>query len=88
MDGVNIFSIKTSNKQIAELELTESSIKCIIGNDIQFDILVKYLRSYAQIRPNHILFNFFQNDQLYQVVIISKNCMNIINILDSIMKKY
>lgn len=79
-----IFSVKTSNKQIAELEITESSIKCLTGNTIHFDILINDIRSYVQIRPNHILFNFYNNSQLFQVILISKKYMNIINILDKI----
>ena len=87
MSNQNIFSVKTSDKQIAELEITDSSLRCIIGESVYFDIELQYLRSYAQTKPNQILLNFYINDQLNQVVLKSKICINIINALDLILKK-
>jgi len=83
MSNQIIFSVKTSDNQIAEFEITDSLLKCIIGESVYFDIELKHLRSYAQTRPNHILFNFYIDNQLHQVVLKSKNCISIIHALNS-----
>ena len=84
----SIFSIKFE-KYTAELEInesSESSVRCVTGDIIHFDIPINHLRAYVQIFHNTILFSFYQ-DELKQTTITSKHCISIIKYLDSLLKK-
>jgi len=85
MNNQSIFSIKFE-KYTAELEINKSSIRCVTGGIIHFDIPMDKLRVYMQTAHNKILFNFYQ-DKLFQVIISSKHCISILKYLDSILKK-
>ena len=84
-ENQSIFSVKFE-KYTAELEITKSSLKCVTGDIVHFDILIDDLRLYMQTSYNKILFNFYQ-DKLFQVTISSKHCISILNNLDSLFKK-
>ncbi len=81
----SIFSIKFE-KYTAELEISESTLRCVTGDIIHFDIPINELRAYVQISHNTVLFSFYQ-DELKQITISSKHCINIIKFLDSLVKK-
>jgi len=82
----SIFSIKFE-KYTSELEISESSIRCITGDTVHFDIPINDLRVYVQTKHNKILFSFYQNDISKQITISSKHCISIIKYLDSLAKK-
>ena len=84
-ENQSIFSIKFE-KYSAELEITKSNLKCVTGDIIHFDIMINQLRAYMQIVHNKILFNFYQNNKLFQVTISSKHCISILKYLDLIVK--
>jgi len=84
-ENQSIFSIKFE-KYTAELEISESSIRCITGDTVHFDIPINQLRVYIQTNHNKILFSFYQ-DKLKQITITSKHCISIIKYLDSLAKK-
>lgn len=79
----SIFSIKFQ-KISSELEIGESFLKCITGDTVHFDIPMNNLRTFMQTKPDSILFNFYQNDEMYKVTITSKHCISIIKFLESI----
>ncbi len=81
----SIFSIKFE-KYTAELEISESSLRCVTGDIIHFDITINQLRAYMQTNHNTILFSFYQ-DELKQITISSKHCISINKFLDSLVKK-
>ena len=81
----SIFSVKFE-KYSAELEINESSIRCVTGGIIHFDIPRDELRVYVQTNHNKILFSFYQ-DKLKQITITSKYCISILKYLDSFLKK-
>ena len=81
----SIFSVKFE-KYSAELEISESSIRCVTGDIIHFDIHMDELRAYMQTNHNTILFSFYQNKSK-QITITSKHCISILNNLDSLVKK-
>ena len=81
----SIFSIKFE-KYTAELEISESSLRCVTGDIMHFDIPMDDLRAYVQINHNKILFGFYQ-DKLFQITITSKHCINILKHLDSLTRK-
>jgi len=85
MSNQSIFSIKFE-KYTAELEISESSLRCVTGDIIHFDIPMERLRAYVQISHNTVLFSFYQ-DKLFQVMISSKHCISILKCLDLIVKK-
>ncbi|MCJ8307339.1 MAG: hypothetical protein HRU07_09850 [Nitrosopumilus sp.] len=76
----SIFSVKFK-KISAEFEVSSSSVRCVTGDTIHFDISVENLRAYVQTKSNNILFNFYQNNELYQATITSKHCISILNFL-------
>ena len=78
----SIFSIKIQ-KIIAELEINSDFIRCTTNATVHFDIPLSNLRSYGLVKPNHILMNFYQNEELYQVTINSNHSVGILNVLDS-----
>ncbi len=80
----SIFSIKFE-KYTAELEISESSVRCVTGDVIHFDIPMEQLRVYVQTNSNTVLFSFYQ-DELKQITISSKHCISIIKFLDSLVK--
>ncbi len=80
----SIFSIKFE-KYTAELEISESSVRCVTGDIIHFDIPMYSLRAYVQTSHNTILFSFYQ-DELKQTTITSKHCISILKYLDSLVK--
>jgi len=82
----SIFSIKFE-KYSAELEISESSLRCITGDIIHFDIPMDDLRTYVQISHNVILFSFYKNKESKQITISSKHCISIIKYLDSLVRK-
>ena len=79
----SIFSVKFQ-KISSELEINESSLKCITGDTVHFDIPISNLRTFMQTKPHSILLNFYQNDELFQATITSKHCISIIKFLESI----
>lgn len=81
----SIFSVKFE-KYLAELEISELSLRCVTGDIIHFDIPMNDLRTYVQTTHNKILFSFYQ-DKLFQITISSKHCISIIKYLDSFVKK-
>jgi len=81
----SIFSIKFE-KYLAELEISELSIRCVTGDIIHFDIPINQLRVYVQSSSNKILFSFYQN-KLKQITITSKHCISILKYLDSLVRK-
>ncbi len=85
-ENKSIFSVKFE-KYTAELEISESSIRCVTGDIIHFDITMDELRAYMQTNHNTILFGFYQDDISKQITISSKHCINILKYLDSIVKK-
>ena len=82
----SIFSVKFE-KYMAELEINESSIRCVTGDVLHFDIPISELRAYVQSSSNKILFSFYQDNELFQITITSKHCISIIKYLDSLTKK-
>jgi len=84
-ENQSIFSIKFE-KYTAELEISESSLRCVTGDIIHFDIPMDDLRAYVQTTHNKILFSFYQ-DKLFQITITSKYCISISKYLDSLLKK-
>ncbi len=67
------------NKIKAELEISDSKIKCITGSVVHFDIPKSKLRSVEQIRYNKVLFLFYYDEKLTQSTITSKFCSSIVN---------
>jgi len=82
----SIFSIKFE-KYSAELEISESSLRCVTGDMIHFDIPMDQLRVYVQTSYNKILFSFYQDNKSFQIPISSKHCISILNNLDSLVRK-
>jgi len=82
----SIFSIKFE-KYSAELEISESSVRCVTGDVVHFDIPLCELRAYVQKNHNTVLFSFYQDDKLKQITVTSKHCISIIKFLDSLVKK-
>ena len=85
-ENKSIFSVKFE-KYTAELEISESCMRCVTGDVIHFDIPISELWAYVQISHNTILFSFYQNNKLFQIIISSKHCISIIKYLDSFLKK-
>lgn len=85
-ESQSIFSIKFE-KYTAELEINKSSIKCVTGDIVHFDIPINQLRAYMQTKHNKILFDFYQDNESKQITISSKHCISIIKYLDSLTKK-
>ena len=84
-ESQSIFSVKFE-KYTAELEISESSLRCVTGDIIHFDIPMEDLRTYVQTNHNKILFSFYQ-DKLFQITISSKHCINILKYLNSLVRK-
>jgi len=84
MNNQSIFSIKFE-KYTAKLEINESSLKCVTGEIIHFNIPMDKLQAYMQTAHNKILFNFYK-DKLFQVTITSKHCISTLKHLDSLVK--
>ena len=82
----SIFSVKFQ-KISAELEINDDFLRCVTGDTLHFEISTNDLRTYVQSRPNTILFNFYQNNQLFQASITSKHCNNIIKSLEYLSSK-
>ncbi len=82
----SIFSIKFE-KYSAELEISESALRCVTDDIIHFDIPMERLRAYVQSKPNTVLFSFYQNDIPKQTTITSKHCISILKYFDSLVKK-
>ncbi len=80
----SIFSIKFE-KYTAELEISESTLRCVTGDIIHFDIPMEQFRAYVQISHNTVLFSFYQS-KLKQITITSKHCISILKYLDSLVK--
>ncbi|MCJ8307365.1 MAG: hypothetical protein HRU07_09990 [Nitrosopumilus sp.] len=70
----------------AELEITNTHIKCVTGDTVHFEISMKKLRSFQPINPNKILFNIYQHleEELFQVIFTSKHCNSITNLLNEL----
>ena len=84
-ENQSIFSVKFE-KYSAELEISESSIRCVTVDVIHFDIPMDNFRAYMQTNHNTILFCFYQ-DELKQITITSKHCISILRYLDLLVKK-
>lgn len=82
----SIFSVKFE-KYTAELEIIESSLRCVTGDIVHFDIPMDDLRAYVQTAHNLILFSFYQYNELLQITTSSKHCISILKHLDSLLKK-
>ena len=79
----SIFAVKIDGLE-AELEVTPSHIKCVTGNTIHFGVMMSNLRSFIHVTFKQILFNFYKNQQLHKVVITSKHCLSITNVINQI----
>lgn len=82
-DEQSIFEVKIT-KVTAELEISNSKIRCITGNTTHFDILKENLRAVQKIEKNKILLHFHDEDnQLTQCTISSKYAEKIIELIIS-----
>ena len=85
-ENQSIFSVKFE-RYTAELEVSESYMRCVTGDIIHFDIPRDELRAYVQTTHNTILFSFYQDNELFQITITSKHCISILKYLNSLTKK-
>jgi len=82
----SIFSIKFE-KYTAELEISELSLRCVMGDITHWDIPLNDLREYMQSNHNKILFCFYQGKP-FQITISSRHCISILKYLDLLTKQF
>lgn len=81
-----LFTVKFQ-KILSELEINESTIKCVTGKTTHFEIDRDELRSFIPISSSKILINFYSKNELYQVTISSKHCINIMKSLNLFLER-